>query len=87
MQLHLIDTPGYGDMDLQREFNVVLGRINHGFRRMLVQERRIRRPSKQAVTEATGVDVVLYFFAPHRCKKADIAFLRQLCGKVRCLDE
>ena len=79
---HLIDTPGYGDMEPQREFNVVLGRINHGFRRMLVQERRLRRPAKPRHDEPTGVDVVLYYFAPHRCKRPTSPF----CGSsaARC---
>ena len=29
-----------------------------------------------------AVDVVLYFFSPHRCKGVDLAFLRQLRGRA-----
>lgn len=79
----LIDTPGYGDTDVLKEFAVVLNRLNGGFRRMLAHERRIRRAEKQQGEIAMErVDVVLYFFAPHRCKPADVALLKQLKGKA-----
>jgi hypothetical protein len=78
----LVDTPGYGDSDLQREFGVVIGRLNAGFRRMLLLERRISRPDKRQREQQGCVDVVLYFFAPHRCKRADIALLKQLHQKA-----
>ena len=83
----LIDTPGYGDVDLVRDFNLVIHRLDAGFRQSLMQERRIQRqPNYDAArqTKQLGtVDVALYFFAPHRCKRADIAFLRRMAGKVR----
>ena len=79
----LIDTPGYGDTDVLKEFAVVLNRLNGGFRRMLAHERRIRRAEKQQGEIAMErVDVVLYFFAPQRCKPADVALLKQLKGKA-----
>ena len=79
----LIDTPGYGDVDVVKEFSVVLSRIHSGFRRVLSQERRIRRADKQQGEAALDrVDVILYFFAPHRCKRADVALLKLLRGKA-----
>ena len=79
----LIDTPGYGDTDVLKEFDVVLGRLNQGFRRVLAQERRIRRADRrQSDAAIERVDVVLYFFAPHRCKKADVALLKLLKGRA-----
>ena len=78
----LIDTPGYGDtVNLYSEFALIVNRLDVGFRRMLAHERRIQRGSSR--TAGPGcVDVALYFFAPHRCKKADIAFLKRMHGKV-----
>ena len=78
----LIDTPGY-DVDLHKEFAVVSGRLDAGFRKLLQQERRIRRKPKDSHTTTNQcVDVVLYFFAPHRCKRADMKLLKRLQGKV-----
>ena len=85
-RLVLVDTPGYGDADASHEFGLVVNRLDSGFRRMLAHERRIRRrTSKETRTSVQlgTVDVALYLFAPHRCKKADVAFLRRMQGKVR----
>ena len=81
----LIDTPGYGDsVDLRQGFDVVSRRIDAGFRRLLLQEMRIRRAQPKPPPQQPGgaVDVVLYFFAPHRCKRADLHMLRMLRGRV-----
>ena len=82
----LIDTPGYGTetISAKGEFGAVLRRINLGFRRELQQERRIQRadPRERERERESSVDVVLYFFAPHRCKPVDIALLKQLRGQV-----
>ena len=55
-------------------------RVDTGLRQQLQAESRIRRSA--LVRTSSSVDVVLYFFAPHRCKRVDIALLRLLCGKV-----
>ena len=81
----LIDTPGYDGAELHKEFGVVTGRLEAGFRRILTEERRIKRSAtkeNRRKAQLDCVDVALYFFAPHRCKKADIAFLRKLQGRV-----
>ncbi len=82
----LVDTPGY-DSDVGKEASVVVERIEAGFRRRLQQEQRIRRnansnAARQKAGQQSCVDVVLYFFSPHRCKKADMRFLRKLQGKA-----
>ena len=78
----LIDTPGYGDVSNTNDFQMITGRIHSGFRRVLAHERRIRRDAESESAVLDRVDVVLYFFAPHRCKKADIALLKLLKGKA-----
>lgn len=85
----LIDTPGYDPVPGTRGdggHGIVLGRLAKGFRQMLAQERRIqRRPGWQSPPDQPqqgAVDVVLYFFSPHRVRKADLALLRQLHGRT-----
>ncbi|KAL3929571.1 MAG: hypothetical protein SGPRY_001908, partial [Prymnesium sp.] len=64
----LIDTPGFGEgRDVWRTCESVVGRD----KRNLSVER-----------EDQPVDVVLYFFAPHRCKASDMKILARLKGKV-----
>lgn len=98
---NLIDSKGFGDIDPVRGFGLVTKRIDLGLRRTLRQEMRINRlpaPSPAGGAEPAAarpprsdgvvngvVDVVLYFFAPHRCKRSDIALLKLLRGKVSVL--
>ena len=94
---HLVDTKGLGDFDPRSSFGLVTRRVEFGLRRTLQQELRINRAAKASSvpgarkepwsTTAQGqiVDVVIYFFAPHRCRRSDLALLRQLRGKVSIL--
>lgn len=47
-----------------------------------LQERRAQRLLPHERERHLGIDVILYFFAPHRCKGADIAFLQRLKNKA-----
>ena len=79
----LVDTPGYGDLlDLRRTFALATNYLDACFARSLAQERAIRRSATEAATQNLGVDVILYFFAPHRAKAIDYAFLRRLQGRA-----
>jgi septin family protein len=71
---------GFGDIDCGHK--PVLQRIDAGFRREFIRETRIRREGGAGDMSSGSVDVVLYFFAPHRCKRADLSLLRLLRGKV-----
>tara|TARA_B110001452_G_scaffold89877_1_gene73800 strand:+ start:18 stop:1169 length:1152 start_codon:yes stop_codon:yes gene_type:complete len=79
----LIDSPGYSDsLDYNRGFKLVTDHIDKTLRRTLKNERRARRADRAERDAHRAVDVVLYFFSPHRCKVADMAFLKRLQGRV-----
>jgi hypothetical protein len=79
----LVDTPGYGDaLDLRRTFALATNYLDACFSRSLAQERAIRRNPSHEREQALGVDVILYFFPPHRAKAVDYAFLRRLQGRA-----
>ena len=78
----LIDTPGFWDVK-RMSSDMIVKRLNAGFDRMLAHERRIKRGSLRGSEQSSHcVDVALYFFAPHRCKRVDIQFLKRLQNKV-----
>eukprot|EP00908_Phaeocystis_cordata_P012711 Transcript_23709.p2 GENE.Transcript_23709~~Transcript_23709.p2 ORF type:complete len:433 (+),score=136.04 Transcript_23709:190-1299(+) len=79
----LIDSPGYGDsLDLTRSLRLVTDYIDFTFARTLASERRARRRPASEREAHMAVDVVLYFFSPHRCKAVDMHFLRKLKGRA-----
>jgi len=79
----LVDTPGYGDaLDLRRTFALATNYLDSCFSRSLAQERAIRRNPVYKREQNLGVDVILYFFPPHRAKAIDYAFLRRLQGRA-----
>ena len=80
----LVDSPGYGDsLDLARTFSTCVRYIDGCFRAALRSEQRIRRGDARAQKQDKKlVDVVLYFFSPHRAKEIDMDFLRAMRGKA-----
>ena len=79
----LVDSPGYGDtIDLTTTFRVATNYIESCFNRNLAQEARAKRQLPHERERHLGIDVILYFFAPHRCKGADVAFLQRLKNKA-----
>ena len=83
---HLIDSPGYHDsLDLRRSIKLVTDHIDSMFAKTLANERRPHRKAESERETHKGVDVVLYFFSPHRCKEIDMLFLSKLRGRASIL--
>ena len=81
----LIDSPGYGEgTDLKRSYALVTRYLHGRLHAAMEQEARVDRVATGTPTawEEQPVDVILYFFAPHRCKGADLELLSRLKGKV-----
>uniref|UniRef100_A0A7S0ZJ41 Septin-type G domain-containing protein n=1 Tax=Timspurckia oligopyrenoides TaxID=708627 RepID=A0A7S0ZJ41_9RHOD len=75
--LKLVDSPGFGDtLDIEYSFNTITHYLDDQFEKMLSDEMSVRRLEKTRTF--AGVDVVLYFIAPHRLKGLDIALLKRL---------
>lgn len=79
--VHLIDTPGYGESaNLETAFRRVRRyldrRFDRALRAELLPDRSATTRPERAHERTGGIDAVLYFFAPHRCKGADIEYLR-----------
>ena len=80
---HLIDSPGYHDsLDLGRSIKIVTDYIDSMFAKTLADERCPRREAASERETHKAVDVVLYFFSPHRCKEIDMLFLSKLKGRA-----
>jgi len=79
--VNLIDTPGYGDgMDIRANFNSVKSYLEKRFERSLGKENQIERQERHSLDNTLGVDAILYFFSPHRCKEIDLEFLKSIQG-------
>lgn len=80
----LVDSPGWGDtLSLKRSFGIVTKYIDAQFAAALKAERMVNRPMpNEGAQGMRPVDVVLYVFAPHRCKEIDMHFLRLLSKRV-----
>lgn len=82
----LIDSPGYHDsLNLGRSIKLVTDHIDSMFATTLANERRPHRKPESERETHLGVDVVLYFFSPHRCKDIDMLFLSKLRGRASIL--
>jgi septin family protein len=79
----LVDSPGWGDtLSLKRSFSIVTKYIDAQFAAALRAERMVNRPMPHEGAQMRPVDIVLYVFAPHRCKEIDMHFLRLLSKRV-----
>eukprot|EP00466_Bigelowiella_natans_P014251 jgi/Bigna1/126593/aug1.3_g1301 len=79
--VHLIDTPGYGDgMDIRKSFSYVKDYLEAKFQQSLKRETQIERQDRHSLDTSLGVDAILYFFSPHRCKTVDLEFLKSIQG-------
>lgn len=75
----LIDSPGYGDvLNVEASFAVYTDFLEERLRESLALEESIARPADGADLRVGGVDVILYFVAPHRLKGLDVELLSRL---------
>jgi len=78
----LIDTPGYGDhMSIERYFESIVNYVDKQMQKIYEAEHSTSRKASQHWFEE-GIDVLLYFIAPHRLKQIDIELMRRLHQKV-----
>ncbi|GAB5363037.1 hypothetical protein AAMO2058_000849200 [Amorphochlora amoebiformis] len=79
--VHLIDTPGYGDgLNIRSSFQSVRDYLEARFKQALKRENQIDRQERHILDTRMGVDAILYFFSPHRCKTVDLEFLKSIQG-------
>lgn len=77
------DTPGYGDsMDLEGDRQLVLDYVRGHNKNYYEQERSEGRSKPIHKFEDGRVDVCLYFIPPHRLRKLDVEFMRELSQLV-----
>jgi septin family protein len=72
-------------LNLGHSIKLVTDHIDSMFAKTLANERRPRRKAESERETHKGVDVVLYFFSPHRCKEIDMRFLSKLRGRASIL--
>eukprot|EP00184_Porphyridium_aerugineum_P004707 CAMPEP_0184699430 /NCGR_PEP_ID=MMETSP0313-20130426/5705_1 /TAXON_ID=2792 /ORGANISM="Porphyridium aerugineum, Strain SAG 1380-2" /LENGTH=425 /DNA_ID=CAMNT_0027158523 /DNA_START=417 /DNA_END=1694 /DNA_ORIENTATION=+ len=78
--VRLVDSPGFGDViDVNQSFETIVEYLDREYEKMYIAELDAKRSSKPP--KFHGVDVVLYFIAPHRLKGLDIALLKRLNGR------
>lgn len=79
----LIDSPGYGDvLNVEASFSVYTDYLDERLRESLKVEESIARPADGADLRVGGVDVILYFVAPHRLKGLDVELLSRLTHRA-----
>lgn len=79
----LIDSPGYGDvLNVEASFAVYTDFLDERLRESLAVEESIARPTDGADLRVGGVDVILYFVAPHRLKGLDVELLSRLTHRA-----
>lgn len=87
-RVKLIDTPGYGDFfDLDKCFNMITRYVDKKMEEIYDAEHTSSRRSTFDWF-AEGIDVVLYFIAPHRLKKVRRAMglsPNRGCFAVKCV--
>eukprot|EP00188_Purpureofilum_apyrenoidigerum_P005916 Plantae.Rhodophyta-Purpureofilum_apyrenoidigerum.ctg8302.p1 GENE.Plantae.Rhodophyta-Purpureofilum_apyrenoidigerum.ctg8302~~Plantae.Rhodophyta-Purpureofilum_apyrenoidigerum.ctg8302.p1 ORF type:complete len:395 (+),score=67.21 Plantae.Rhodophyta-Purpureofilum_apyrenoidigerum.ctg8302:157-1185(+) len=78
----LIDTPGYGDfVDIEKYFSSISNYVERQMQKIYEAEHSASRKASQHWFEE-GIDVLLYFIAPHRLKQIDIELLHRLHHRV-----
>lgn len=83
MAVTLIDSPGYGDvLNVEASFSVYTDYLDERLRESLAVEESITRPADGADLRVGGVDVILYFVAPHRLKGLDVELLSRLTHRA-----
>lgn len=79
----LIDSPGYGDvLNVEASFAVYTDYLDQRLRESLAEEESIARPADGSDLRVGGVDVILYFVAPHRLKGLDVELLSRLTHRA-----
>eukprot|EP00188_Purpureofilum_apyrenoidigerum_P001154 Plantae.Rhodophyta-Purpureofilum_apyrenoidigerum.ctg1611.p1 GENE.Plantae.Rhodophyta-Purpureofilum_apyrenoidigerum.ctg1611~~Plantae.Rhodophyta-Purpureofilum_apyrenoidigerum.ctg1611.p1 ORF type:complete len:373 (+),score=84.52 Plantae.Rhodophyta-Purpureofilum_apyrenoidigerum.ctg1611:163-1281(+) len=79
-QVTMTDTPGFGDyVDHEKSFAVVTDHIDECNEKALEMEARMDRDEHY---QDCLIDVILYFFAPHRLKEIDLEMLKRIEGRA-----
>jgi len=79
----LIDSPGYGDQkNVEASFDVFTKFLDARLQESLEQEQSVTRSAEGGTLRKGGVDVILYFIAPHRLKGLDVELLSRLTHRA-----
>ena len=79
LSVTFVDTPGYGDvLEIGQTFRLIAADLDQRMKNAVLVEGKIDRPGFLRRAKNLGVDVVLYFIAPHRLKGIDIEFMRMI---------
>jgi hypothetical protein len=80
LSVTFVDTPGYGDvLEIGQTFRLIAADLDQRMKNaVLVEAKSTDRPGFLSRAKNLGVDVVLYFIAPHRLKGIDIEFMKMI---------